>query len=78
MCELDLAGLAEQVGIETDNILEDGCGPANTPPAEAHPIIRQFAIGFLNLILRDGEPSAAFISAEAASEYPRVAYEQLD
>ena len=47
-------------------VLTDGCGAENIPLPDAHPIIRQFAIGFLNAELRDSPSSESFFDAEAA------------
>jgi dienelactone hydrolase len=70
ICLLDLKAVAAQLEISgADNALGDGCGDTNIPTSIAHPMIRQFGIGFLNHILRDSEGSKKYYEAAAAEPY---------
>ncbi|MGM0576945.1 MAG: alpha/beta hydrolase family protein [Myxococcota bacterium] len=73
VCVLDLEVVAEKLEIaNADGVLRDGCGEDNLPTEVAHPLIRQFGIGFLNLHLRGSAGSAAWFSEEAAAEHAEV------
>ncbi|MCB9787961.1 MAG: hypothetical protein H6744_14850 [Deltaproteobacteria bacterium] len=73
ICLLELKDIAAQLEISgADNALGDGCGEANVPTSVAHPIIRQFGIGFFNHILRGSPDSAKYYTPAAAEEYSEV------
>jgi predicted dienelactone hydrolase len=70
ICEIDMLTIAQVAGIgEAEDLLNDGCGPTNIETAIAHPIIRQFAIGFLNQQLRGSDVSNLWFDATAAAEW---------
>ncbi len=70
ICRLDLASIAVDLGYdEATNALSDGCGPDNIPYEDAHVIIRQTAIAFLNAYLREDRAAAQFYGPEAAAPY---------
>ena len=70
ICILDLEKAAHEMGItDAEDALTDGCADFNIPTEIAHPIIRQFGIGFFNRHLRHSPGSADYISADAAAEY---------
>jgi len=69
ICALDLESIAEQIDIHTDDALTDGCAPENIPADDAHRLIRQFGIGFLNYLMRDSPGSRAYFSPDAAVEH---------
>lgn len=67
ICMLDLLYIANDLGIpDADNALNDGCADFNLDTAIAHPIIRQFGIGFFNYYLRQSPGSQQWFSADAA------------
>ncbi|MEZ4265300.1 MAG: hypothetical protein R3F39_02890 [Myxococcota bacterium] len=73
ICLLELKELAGQLAIEgADNALGDGCGESNIPTSVAHPLIRQFGIGFFNHILRGSEGSKVYYEAAAAAPHTDV------
>jgi predicted dienelactone hydrolase len=62
ICDLDLAYLAERLGIDTNQALEDGCSPTeNIPWHEAHKTINHYATAHFNVHLRGSEGSRAFL-----------------
>jgi predicted dienelactone hydrolase len=70
ICSLNLKQLADDIGFgDAEDALEDGCGPENVDVAFAHPLIRQFGIGFLNAHLRDSPGSAIYYTAEEGAKY---------
>jgi predicted dienelactone hydrolase len=67
ICMLDLLYIANDLGIpDADNALNDGCADFNLDTDIAHPIIRQFGIGFFNYYLRQSPGSLQWFSADAA------------
>lgn len=73
ICLLQLKDLAAQLDIKgADNALGDGCGETNIPTSAAHPLIRQFGIGFFNHVLRGSEGSKAYYDAAAAAPHADV------
>jgi predicted dienelactone hydrolase len=67
ICSLDLKALADEIGFgDAEDALTDGCGDFNVPVDYAHPLIRQFGIGFFNYYLRDSENSKVYFDATAA------------
>jgi predicted dienelactone hydrolase len=70
ICEIDMLTIAQVAGIdEAEDLLNDGCGPDNIPADQAHPLIRQFAVGFFNHQLRDSDLSADWYDAAAADAF---------
>jgi predicted dienelactone hydrolase len=69
ICSLNLKQLADDIGFgDAEDALEDGCGPENVDVAYAHPLVRQFGIGFLNVHLRDSLGSKVFYTAEEGAK----------
>ena len=70
ICRLDLSTVAGEIGFDDGiDALDDGCHEDNIPYEDAHTMIRQFSIGFLNYYLRHSRDSAQFFSEQAAAEY---------
>jgi len=70
ICSLDLEYIAEDLGIEdAAKVIGDGCADFNIPAAEAHPMIRQFGIGFFNFYLRASSDSLKFFDSQAAAPF---------
>lgn len=59
---------AANVGIG-GGVLGDGCGELNLAPEKAHPIIRNYTIGFFNRHLRDSSESESFLKTEVAAQW---------
>lgn len=57
ICVFDLELLAQLAGIDTQGVLDDGCGAENIDPVRGHEITNTFATVFFNSILRDSFPS---------------------
>lgn len=73
ICSLELKRLAEDIAFgDAEDALNDGCGENNVPVSVAHPLIRQFAIGFFNYYLRGSTPSDVFFSADEAAKYADI------
>ena len=73
ICQLDLLYVANDLGIDdADNALKDGCAEYNVPSEVAHPLIRQFGIGFFNYYLRHSDESLPWFNANAASMFPEI------
>ena len=73
ICQLDLLYIANDLGIDdADNALNDGCADYNVPSEIAHPLIRQFGIGFFNYYLRHSDESLQWFNAEAAAMFPEI------
>jgi predicted dienelactone hydrolase len=55
LCALDLEVLlaADELGV--GDVLEDGCGPEDIPPAVALPLLRRYSIGLFNGYLRGSQ-----------------------
>lgn len=67
-CALAPALLHEISTIVGLDLAADGCGADNAELSAAHALIRHFAIGLLNAVLRGSEDSAALLSADAAAD----------
>ena len=73
ICSLELEPLAAEKGfVDFEDALEDGCADYNIPTEEAHPIIRRFAIGFLNYYLRESPDSKQYFSAEEGATHEDI------
>lgn len=69
ICSLNLKQLADEIGFgDAEDALEDGCGPENVDVAFAHPLIRQFGIGFLNAHLRDSAGSKVYYTEDEGAK----------
>ncbi|HEY4221847.1 MAG TPA: hypothetical protein VGO62_10895, partial [Myxococcota bacterium] len=62
LCTFKIAELGAALNIDVSNVIDDGCGPTNTPAAIAGPLIRDGAVGFFNVHLRDSPGSAKYLS----------------
>ena len=70
ICMLDLGNLADNVGIkDAKDAMEDGCADDNIDTDIAHPMIREFAVGFFNYYLRDSKNSMQYFDEQAAQPY---------
>jgi predicted dienelactone hydrolase len=70
ICSLDVAALANEMGfVDAEDAMDDGCADFNVPIATAHPLIRQFGIGFLNYHLRSSPGSATYFSTDSAEPW---------
>jgi len=68
ICLLDLVYIAEDLGIDdAGNALDDGCADFNVSTDIAHPLIRQFGIGFFNHYLRNSSGSLEYFDGDAAA-----------
>ena len=65
LCIFDVNAIDQALAIDASNVLGDGCGPDNTPPATAFPLIRLGAVGFFNVHLRGSDASAKWVSQKA-------------
>lgn len=74
LCRFDLSGMAERIGLDGAEVIEDGCGPGAPAAEVALPLINQFAIGFFNAKLRGSEGSWSWLTqAKADARSPGVA-----
>ncbi len=70
ICSLNLKQLADEIGFgDAEDALDDGCGEENVPVSYAHPLIRQFGIGFLNAYLRESPGSTVYFTEEEGAKY---------
>lgn len=65
LCTFDVKPIGDALGLDVDHVLSDGCGPTNTPPNVAFPLIRTGAIGFMNVHLRGSAASSKFLTQGA-------------
>lgn len=73
ICSLELKRLAEDINFgDAEDALNDGCGENNVSVDIAHPLIRQFAVGFFNYYLRGSQDSAKYFSDEEAAKYSDI------
>jgi dienelactone hydrolase len=57
ICVFDLERVAQIAGIDTQGVLNDGCGDENIDPERGHELTNTFVTVFFNSILRDSFPS---------------------
>ena len=62
LCVFDVEAIDAAIELDASNVLEDGCGPQNIPPAIAFPMINNAAIGFFNVHLRESPGSSSFLT----------------
>jgi predicted dienelactone hydrolase len=65
LCIFDVNAIDAALDIDASNVLDDGCGPDNTPPEVAAPLIRDGAVGFFNIHLRGSSPSKKWLKQSA-------------
>jgi dienelactone hydrolase len=65
LCTFDVKPIGDALSLDVENVLNDGCGPTNTPPDIAFPLIRTGAIGFMNVHLRGSATSSKFLTQGA-------------
>lgn len=64
LCVLDVEAIDAALDVDASNVLTDGCGEENIPPALAFPAINLYSIGFFNTYLRGSPASLAFLDEE--------------
>ena len=78
ICIFDLEGVAQQAGIDTQGVLNDGCGADNIDPARGHALTSTFVTVFFNSVLRDSFPSRLLMRELLGQLDPAEAEAQVD
>lgn len=69
LCVLDVAAIDAALDIDASNVLEDGCGPENTPAPRAQAAIDHYSIGLFNAYLRASTGTLDLLTQEAGEPH---------
>jgi dienelactone hydrolase len=68
LCSFNLGQAASAINfIGVGNVINDGCGPTNTPSEVAKPIVNNYAIGFLNWQLRGSTGTKKYLTQDTGN-----------
>jgi predicted dienelactone hydrolase len=62
LCAIDLGALADELDLDIDNVIEDGCGPGFIPADTMNRIERYFAASYFNYVLRQSRRAGRDLS----------------
>ncbi len=68
LCELDMLNLANQIGLDAENVVTDGCGPEFLEPADQQRLQNYFGEHFFNAFMRNDAEARAALAPEAVPE----------
>jgi dienelactone hydrolase len=78
ICIFDLEQIAQSAGIDSQGILDDGCGAENIDPERGHEITNAFVAAFFNASLRDSFPSRLLLRDMLGALDPQEATAEID